>query len=68
MDERNREFYGEGLRWWDLTSTKLLISSVKKYNPEAGAKIQDFHILRVIPQRQIDAFTTGEKFPQNAGH
>ena len=68
LDERTREFYGEGLRWWDLTRTKSLISRVKKYNSEAGAKIQDFHALRPIPQRQIDAVTSGEKFPQNAGY
>lgn len=68
LDERTREFYGEGLRWWDLTRTKSLISRVKKYNPEAAARIQEFHTLRPIPQRQIDAVTSGEKFPQNAGY
>lgn len=33
---------------------------MKKYNSESGAKIQDFHALRPIPQRQIDAVTSGE--------
>jgi starch-binding outer membrane protein, SusD/RagB family len=68
LDERTREFYGEGLRWWDLTRTKSLIRRVKQYNPEAAAKIQEYHALRPIPQRQIDAVTEGPKFPQNPGY
>ncbi|WP_394992791.1 hypothetical protein [Emticicia sp.] len=48
-----------------MVRTKSLISRVKKYNPEAAAKIQEFHTLRPIPQRQIDAVTSGEKFSQN---
>lgn len=68
LDERTREFYGEGLRWWDLTRTQSLVRRVKLYNPEAAAKIQDFHALRPIPQRQIDAVTEGPAFPQNPGY
>lgn len=65
LDERTREFYGESLRWWDLVRKQSLVRRVKQYNTETSAKIQDFHILRLIPQRQIDAVTDGPKSPQN---
>jgi starch-binding outer membrane protein, SusD/RagB family len=69
LDERTREFYSEGLRWLDLVRTKSLISRVTTWNPvEAGANIKPFHVLRPIPQNQIDAVTEGPKFPQNTGY
>ncbi|MEJ2901216.1 RagB/SusD family nutrient uptake outer membrane protein [Pedobacter panaciterrae] len=69
LDERSRELCGENVRWWDLVRTGKLIDRVKtkNYNPEAGANIMDFHVLRPIPQDQIDATTTGPKYPQNPG-
>ncbi|MFC5285103.1 RagB/SusD family nutrient uptake outer membrane protein [Pedobacter alpinus] len=68
LNERTREFYGEHLRWWDLARTKSLIQRVKTYNEQAAPNIQDFHILRPIPQRQIDLVTSGPKYPQNDGY
>lgn len=66
LDERARELLGEGTRWLDLTRTGKLVDRVKKYNPVAAANIQPFHVLRPIPQEQIDR-TSGE-FKQNDGY
>ncbi|WP_317131544.1 RagB/SusD family nutrient uptake outer membrane protein [Pedobacter aquae] len=68
LNERTREFYGEHIRWWDLVRTRSLVTRVKAFNTEAGANIQDFHMLRPIPQRQIDLVTSGPAYPQNPGY
>ena len=67
LEERSRELCGENLRWFDLVRTGTLLQRVKAYNPEAGANIQAKHILRPIPQSQIDAVSTGSPYPQNPG-
>ncbi len=80
LDERLREFWGEGYRWNDLIRTQ-------KWNEVAGTyhicndftndmqtvkrDIQKFHYLRPIPQGQIDALemTDEEKAAyQNPGY
>ncbi|WP_428664323.1 RagB/SusD family nutrient uptake outer membrane protein [Runella sp.] len=66
LDERARELLGEGTRWIDLVRTGKLVERVKKYNPVAAPNIKDFHVLRPIPQQQIDR-TEGE-FKQNPGY
>jgi len=66
LDERARELLGEGNRWMDLTRTGKLVERVKKYNPVAAVNIKDFHVLRPIPQQQIDR--TEGTFPQNPGY
>lgn len=66
LDERARELLGEGTRWIDLARTGKLVERVKKYNPVAAVNIQPYHILRPIPQDQIDR-TVGE-FSQNQGY
>jgi starch-binding outer membrane protein, SusD/RagB family len=68
LDERARELAGEQLRWFDLKRTGKLIERVKKYNPVAAPNVQDFHIVRPIPQVQIDAVTNKEEFKQNPGY
>lgn len=68
LDERTREFYAEWQRWWDLVRTKTLIRRVTEWNPEAAPYIKDYHVLRPIPQDQIDRVTEGPKFPQNPGY
>ena len=66
LDERARELLGEGVRWIDLVRTGKLIERVKKYNPVSAANIQPFHVLRPIPQIQIDR--TSGTFEQNPGY
>lgn len=68
LDERSREFYGEWQRWQDLVRTRSLITRVKAWNPEAAVNIQNFHMLRPIPQSQIDRVVEGPPFPQNPGY
>jgi hypothetical protein len=68
LDERSREFYGEAMRWWDLVRTQSLVRRVTEWNPEAAPYIKPFHVLRPIPQDQIDRVTEGPAFPQNSGY
>ncbi|NNE76465.1 MAG: RagB/SusD family nutrient uptake outer membrane protein, partial [Pricia sp.] len=66
LDERARELIGEGWRWWDLTRTGKLVERVLLHNPTAAANIQDYHVVRPIPQEQIDRTLGG--YPQNPGY
>jgi len=69
LDERSREFLGELMSWFDLVRTGKLVERVKKYNPSAAVGIQSHHVLRPIPQDQIDRTLGGkEAFPQNPGY
>ena len=74
LDERARELCGEQQRWFDLKRTGTLIQRVTQYNASAAANIQSFHILRPIPQPQMDAVTNKtsgpdpEGFWQNTGY
>lgn len=66
LDERAREFAGEMMRWFDLVRTHKLVERVRAHNPDAKNSIQDFHVLRPIPQTQIDRTST--PFAQNPGY
>ncbi|MCP2043366.1 RagB/SusD family nutrient uptake outer membrane protein [Pontibacter sp. HSC-36F09] len=68
LDERAREFAGEQQRWFDLKRTDKLIERVKKFNPDAAPNIQPFHVLRPIPQAQLDAVSNPGEFKQNEGY
>jgi hypothetical protein len=68
LDERSRELFGEWQRWHDLVRTRSLVRRVQAWNPEAAPYIKDFHMLRPIPQSQIDRVVDGPKFPQNPGY
>ncbi|RYF45653.1 MAG: RagB/SusD family nutrient uptake outer membrane protein, partial [Cytophagaceae bacterium] len=68
LDERSRELFGEWQRWHDLVRTRSLVRRVQAWNPEAAPYIKDYHMLRPIPQTQIDRVVEGPKFPQNPGY
>jgi hypothetical protein len=69
LDERARELLGEMQRWPDLVRTGTLVERVKKYNPDGGPTIQPYHVLRPIPNDQIDRTDGGNTaFPQNPGY
>jgi hypothetical protein len=65
LDERARELCGEQLRWFDLKRTNKLIDRVTRLNPDAAQYIKSFHMVRPIPQSQIDAVTNKDEFYQN---
>jgi hypothetical protein len=78
LDERARELAGEFTRWYDLKRTGKLLDRVKAYNPpltrlstgiygsNAAINIQPYHVLRPIPQTEIDR--TSGKITQNPGY
>jgi len=66
LNERGRELLGEQDRWFDLVRTNKLLERVKKWNPQAGPNILAKHVLRPIPQDQIDR--TSNTFSQNNGY
>jgi hypothetical protein len=70
MDERERELAGEFTRWYDITrpGVDFFLARVKKYNPHAAVNVLAKHLLRPIPQSQIDGVVVGPKYPQNPGY
>ncbi|WP_026969984.1 RagB/SusD family nutrient uptake outer membrane protein [Algoriphagus terrigena] len=69
MEERARELIGEQFRWLDLKRWGVLVERVKSYNAQGAPNIKDFHVLRPIPQNQIDRAEGGASaFPQNEGY
>jgi hypothetical protein len=68
LDERARELAGEQLRWFDLKRTNKLVERIKALNPDGAQFIQSFHVLRPIPQSQIDAVANKGEFTQNPGY
>ena len=71
LDERERELAGEEPRWWVLArqGTPTFLARIRAHNANAAAGVRDFHILRPIPQQQIDR-TEGNAtaYPQNPGY
>ena len=60
LDERHREFYAEGQRWYDLKRTNRL-DLIKSLNG------RDYLMYFPIPQTEIDLAGT-ENYPQNPGY
>jgi len=70
LDERERELAGEERRFFTLTrmGADVFLRRVKAYNSTAAA-VQAFHMLRPIPQTQIDRTEGGKAaFSQNPGY
>ncbi len=57
LAERARELCGEQQRWFDLKRTGTLLDRVIAYNGTAKNNIKSHHLLRPIPQPQMDAVT-----------
>lgn len=68
LDERAREFVGEQLRWFDLKRTGKLLERVKRYNPDAAPNIKEYHMVRPLPQQEIDVMQNKDQFKQNPGY
>lgn len=71
LDERERELAGEEGRWYTLArmGQTTFLSRIRAFNPTAAPNVQAFHMLRPIPQAQIDRTEGGrEAFPQNPGY
>jgi hypothetical protein len=71
LDERERELAGEESRWFTLTrmGKDVFLARIKAFNSTAAPNVKDFHMLRPIPQTQIDRTEGGaQAFPQNPGY
>ncbi|HEY4148627.1 MAG TPA: RagB/SusD family nutrient uptake outer membrane protein [Chitinophagaceae bacterium] len=69
LDERTRELCGESCRWPDLAMRGKLVSRVQAFNPDAGPNIKAFHVLRPIPQSELDALIVpNSSIYQNPGY
>ncbi len=68
LEERARELIGEKHRWYDLKRTGTLLERVRQYNLDAAPNIQDMHLVRPIPQTQIDRVGNPGEFSQNPGY
>jgi starch-binding outer membrane protein, SusD/RagB family len=68
LEERAIELCGEQQRWFDLKRTRTLEAHVKAYNAQASKNIQSYHLLRPIPQTQMNAVTNKDQFLQNEGY
>jgi hypothetical protein len=71
LDEQSRELCGEQWRWIDLKIAGKLIERAKKYNENVrnNNKIEEKHLVRPIPARQIQMMTGENKSTyQNPGY
>lgn len=68
LDESARELMGEYNRWFDLKRTNKLIERTMVMNPWTKTinQIKEFHLVRPIPQHEIDRSSVPVK--QNPGY
>jgi hypothetical protein len=65
LDERARELAGEMHRWFDLIRTGKALEHIRAYSAN-GQGIQEHHLLRPIPQNEIDRLEV--PIEQNPGY
>jgi starch-binding outer membrane protein, SusD/RagB family len=71
LDERARELDAEQCRFYDLTrmlTPQQFVDRIKLYNPQAAPNVKIHHVLRPIPQMQIDRTLPAGSYPQNCGY
>lgn len=67
LEERARELCGEHLRWYDLKRYGKLHEQIYKGNPDISL-FQTKHILRPIPQAELETLLNGDEYGQNKGY
>ncbi|MBN1187790.1 MAG: RagB/SusD family nutrient uptake outer membrane protein [Bacteroidales bacterium] len=72
LDERAREFCGEHMRWFDVKrpfvrDPSAWVKYIKTRNPDITL-IDEHHIVRPIPQKELDPLLNKEEFGQNPGY
>jgi hypothetical protein len=65
LEERARELAGEMHRWFDLVRTGTARQRIVTYSA-AGQNMKDYHLLRPIPQNELDRLTV--PMAQNPGY
>lgn len=67
LDERAREFAGEQMRWFDLRRTGTFVDRMHKYagNAQARNNVTEKHVVRPIPQSQVDFLENKGDFKTN---
>jgi hypothetical protein len=67
LDDKAREMAGEQCRWFDLKRTGKTLERIREHNPDAASNIQEKHIVRPIPQTELDAIENKSDFTSGFG-
>ena len=71
LDERARELQGEMQRWYDLKRTGMFLERTRDAHVGDAtylSYIKDYHVLRPIPENQLNRMSNPADFPQNPGY
>lgn len=67
LDDKAREMAGEQQRWFDLKRTGKTLERIRAHNPDAADNIQEKHLVRPIPQTELDAIENKDDFTSGSG-